>query len=232
MQSPVHQRHVHHKILHLWPGEACWWTIHPASKQRSEGEKVRVGDDLILVSVSSERYLVSHYLGLSIGMALSLFSACMIIAIKQSWFDFFFLLTACFFFSHQQNVSAPSLWVFLCLPLLCSCLSSTCPTGMTACMWTQHSSRPSGVWPPSAREARLHKVGSWLTLFKSSFPNNLQYTVHFKSQKGRLVSWWCMSQVSHTSLFWQNINVVALLIEVSWRLSLNCIFGTLKCDIL
>lgn len=42
-------------------GEACWWTIHPASKQRSEGEKVRVGDDLILVSVSSERYLVSHW---------------------------------------------------------------------------------------------------------------------------------------------------------------------------
>lgn len=41
------------------PGEACWWTIHPASKQRSEGEKVRVGDDLILVSVSSERYLVT-----------------------------------------------------------------------------------------------------------------------------------------------------------------------------
>uniref|UniRef100_A0A670ZXD0 Ryanodine receptor 1 n=1 Tax=Pseudonaja textilis TaxID=8673 RepID=A0A670ZXD0_PSETE len=40
-------------------GEACWWTIHPASKQRSEGEKVRVGDDLILVSVSSERYLNS-----------------------------------------------------------------------------------------------------------------------------------------------------------------------------
>uniref|UniRef100_X1Z8I7 Ryanodine receptor n=1 Tax=Capitella teleta TaxID=283909 RepID=X1Z8I7_CAPTE len=40
-------------------GESCWWTIHPASKQRSEGEKVRVGDDLILVSVASERYLVS-----------------------------------------------------------------------------------------------------------------------------------------------------------------------------
>ncbi|XP_019482753.1 PREDICTED: ryanodine receptor 3 [Hipposideros armiger] len=38
-------------------GEACWWTMHPASKQRSEGEKVRIGDDLILVSVSSERYL-------------------------------------------------------------------------------------------------------------------------------------------------------------------------------
>nr|XP_061824814.1 ryanodine receptor 3-like isoform X1 [Nerophis lumbriciformis] len=38
-------------------GEACWWTIHPASKQRSEGEKVRIGDDLILVSISSERYL-------------------------------------------------------------------------------------------------------------------------------------------------------------------------------
>uniref|UniRef100_A0AAR2IQQ6 Ryanodine receptor 2b (cardiac) n=1 Tax=Pygocentrus nattereri TaxID=42514 RepID=A0AAR2IQQ6_PYGNA len=38
-------------------GEACWWTVHPASKQRSEGEKVRVGDDLILVSVSSERFL-------------------------------------------------------------------------------------------------------------------------------------------------------------------------------
>ncbi|XP_012989669.2 ryanodine receptor 2 isoform X4 [Esox lucius] len=41
--------------------EACWWTIHPASKQRSEGEKVRVGDDLILVSVSSERYLHLAY---------------------------------------------------------------------------------------------------------------------------------------------------------------------------
>lgn len=45
-------------FLTLVEGEACWWTIHPASKQRSEGEKVRVGDDLILVSVSSERYLV------------------------------------------------------------------------------------------------------------------------------------------------------------------------------
>ncbi|XP_061823089.1 ryanodine receptor 2 isoform X5 [Nerophis lumbriciformis] len=42
-------------------GEACWWTIHPASKQRSEGEKVRVGDDLILVSISSERYLHLSY---------------------------------------------------------------------------------------------------------------------------------------------------------------------------
>lgn len=41
-------------------GEACWWTVHPASRQRSEGEKVRVGDDLILVNVSSERYLVSQ----------------------------------------------------------------------------------------------------------------------------------------------------------------------------
>ncbi|XP_017777975.1 PREDICTED: ryanodine receptor [Nicrophorus vespilloides] len=38
-------------------GEACWWTVHPASKQRSEGEKIRVGDDLILVSVATERYL-------------------------------------------------------------------------------------------------------------------------------------------------------------------------------
>lgn len=37
--------------------EASWWTIHPASKQRSEGEKVRVGDDVILVSVATERYL-------------------------------------------------------------------------------------------------------------------------------------------------------------------------------
>ena len=37
--------------------ESCWWIIHPASKQRSEGEKVRMGDDLILVNVASERYL-------------------------------------------------------------------------------------------------------------------------------------------------------------------------------
>ncbi|KAM6956587.1 ryanodine receptor 2-like [Aplochiton taeniatus] len=42
-------------------GEACWWTVHPASKQRSEGEKVRVGDDLILVNISSERYLHLAY---------------------------------------------------------------------------------------------------------------------------------------------------------------------------
>ena len=34
-------------------GETCWWTVHPASKQRSEGEKVRVGDELILVSVAT-----------------------------------------------------------------------------------------------------------------------------------------------------------------------------------
>ena len=40
-------------------GEACWWTVPPASKQRSEGEKVRVGDDVIFVSVATERYLVS-----------------------------------------------------------------------------------------------------------------------------------------------------------------------------
>lgn len=50
-------REANSQNLHV--GEACWWTIHPASKQRSEGEKVRIGDDLILVSVSSERYLVS-----------------------------------------------------------------------------------------------------------------------------------------------------------------------------
>jgi hypothetical protein len=46
-------------------GEACWWTVHPASKQRSEGEKVRVGDDLILVSVATERYLVRFIMVLS-----------------------------------------------------------------------------------------------------------------------------------------------------------------------
>lgn len=38
-------------------GESCWFTVHPASKQRSEGEKVRVGDETILVSVATERYL-------------------------------------------------------------------------------------------------------------------------------------------------------------------------------
>jgi ryanodine receptor 2 len=47
-------------VFILCIGEACWWTVHPASKQRSEGEKVRVGDDLILVSVATERYLVSY----------------------------------------------------------------------------------------------------------------------------------------------------------------------------
>jgi hypothetical protein len=48
-------------VCFLYTGEACWWTVHPASKQRSEGEKVRVGDDLILVSVATERYLVSYF---------------------------------------------------------------------------------------------------------------------------------------------------------------------------
>ena len=48
-------------IFFFFIGEACWWTVHPASKQRSEGEKVRVGDDLILVSVATERYLVSNF---------------------------------------------------------------------------------------------------------------------------------------------------------------------------
>ena len=38
-------------------GESCWWTVHPASKQRSEGEKVRVGEDVIFVSIATERYL-------------------------------------------------------------------------------------------------------------------------------------------------------------------------------
>lgn len=46
-------------FLHVL-GETCWWIVHPSSRQRSEGEKVRVGDDLILVNMSSERYLVSQ----------------------------------------------------------------------------------------------------------------------------------------------------------------------------
>ena len=37
--------------------ESAWWTVSCASKNRSEGEKVRVNDDIILSSVSSERYL-------------------------------------------------------------------------------------------------------------------------------------------------------------------------------
>ena len=53
-------------IIMILIGESCWWTIHPSSKQRSEGEKVRVGDDAILVSVATERYLVIS-LSLTIG---------------------------------------------------------------------------------------------------------------------------------------------------------------------
>ncbi|KAI0981290.1 hypothetical protein GJ496_001978 [Pomphorhynchus laevis] len=41
-------------------GESVWFTVHPASKQRSEGEKVRFNDDIILVSVFSERYLHAY----------------------------------------------------------------------------------------------------------------------------------------------------------------------------
>ena len=37
--------------------ESAWWMVACASKNRSEGEKVRVSDDIILSSVSSERYL-------------------------------------------------------------------------------------------------------------------------------------------------------------------------------
>lgn len=61
----------------VW-GEACWWTVHPATRQRSEGEKVRVGDDLILVSVSSERYLVSLW-------RLKLFFFVFCFFLKLSW---------------------------------------------------------------------------------------------------------------------------------------------------
>jgi len=39
--------------------ESCWFTVHPASNQRSEGEKVRAGDDIFLVNVANERFLVS-----------------------------------------------------------------------------------------------------------------------------------------------------------------------------
>jgi hypothetical protein len=55
-------------------GESCWWTIHPASKQRSEGEKVRFNDDVILVSVFSERYLVRqiHYETNSMSLTVSI----------------------------------------------------------------------------------------------------------------------------------------------------------------
>lgn len=230
MQSPVHQKHVHHKILYLWPGEACWWTIHPASKQRSEGEKVRVGDDLILVSVSSERYLVSHYLGVSTGMDLSLFSACMIIAIKQSWFDFFFLLTACFFFLTSKMfllLLSESFFVFPSSALACP--APVLREWQPAC-GRSIPADPLECGPHLFGKRGCTRWGAGWHCLNPVFQTI--YTVHFKSQKGRLVSWWCMSQVSHTSLFWQNINVVAMLIEVSWRLSLNCIFGTLKCDIL
>jgi hypothetical protein len=61
---PTRGQTLWYSILYIYKyfvveGEACWWTVHPASKQRSEGEKVRVGDDVIFVSVATERYLVS-----------------------------------------------------------------------------------------------------------------------------------------------------------------------------
>ena len=62
--------HIPNYFVNCKTGESCWWTIHPASKQRSEGEKVRVGDDLILVSVASERYLVNCILSLLLFYAL------------------------------------------------------------------------------------------------------------------------------------------------------------------
>ncbi|TSL75312.1 Ryanodine receptor 2 [Bagarius yarrelli] len=61
MLANTMEMEVRPRDVKIREGEACWWTIHPASKQRSEGEKVRVGDDLILVSVSSERYLHLSY---------------------------------------------------------------------------------------------------------------------------------------------------------------------------
>lgn len=75
-------------------GEACWWTVHPASKQRSEGEKVRVGDEIILVSVATERYLVCS-------LSLSLSSAV------------FFHIFCCFF--HLLLFSLSSFTVFASL---------------------------------------------------------------------------------------------------------------------
>lgn len=183
IQNPVHQNMS--IIRYLWTGEACWWTIHPASKQRSEGEKVRVGDDLILVSVSSERYLVSHYepyLALQIEFLCHyVLSQCSFmkqetendqdLIFLYSWLPRSVSVT-------QQNVSALSLWICLCPPFFSSLLSSTCPMEMIACMWTQHSSRPSGVWPPSAQEARLHKVEICLTK-KQTFLDQIQFYFTF-----------------------------------------------------
>lgn len=49
---------MHNFPLYYTKNIFSYLSVHPASKQRSEGEKVRVGDDLILVSVATERYLV------------------------------------------------------------------------------------------------------------------------------------------------------------------------------
>ncbi|XP_065916546.1 ryanodine receptor 2-like isoform X2 [Dysidea avara] len=42
---------------------ACWFRVKPATKQRSEGEKVRTGDDVFLINVATERYLSAHQNG-------------------------------------------------------------------------------------------------------------------------------------------------------------------------
>lgn len=198
-------------IVYLWTGEACWWTIHPASKQRSEGEKVRVGDDLILVSVSSERYLVSHcerYLVLQMEF---LCHDVLSMIVHDLIFLYFWIPL---FSVTQQNVSALSLWIFLCLPFFSSFFSSICPMGMIAYMWMQHSSRPFGVWPLSAQEARLHKVDVFLT--NRHFGSKSNFHKHFNKLY--------ILNPKRNDLSPDDANCVEW--QASWRLILLCFWDT------
>ena len=86
-------------------GEACWWTVHPASKQRSEGEKVRVGDEIILVSVATERYLVGSFLLFCfLSFASSLLLFVFSFAILFCYFILFLSWFFCFSFDFSLSV--------------------------------------------------------------------------------------------------------------------------------
>jgi hypothetical protein len=61
--SPANDKLAHHIGFSEKPGMvdgSCWFLVCPSTKQRSDGEKVVAGDNILLRSVSNERFLSAH----------------------------------------------------------------------------------------------------------------------------------------------------------------------------
>lgn len=173
IQIPVHQKHGHHSIsVNRWGMLVDYSSCLQTAIRRRKGARrwwPHSGQRLLRTLLGKPlRTLLCTWNGIS----LSLFCQWLCMEAIKIWFFFTF---KCLFSVTQQNVSSFSLWVFRCLPFFSSLLSSTCPMGMIACMWMLPSSRPSGVWPLSAQEARLHKVDIFL-VNKQTFWVEIQFS--------------------------------------------------------